>query len=240
MKRILILFLSALPLAAVAQGDDFGLDFTLEAKKKLNSKWSISLEGEWRSRDNAKTNDRWSAGLAVDYKVAKWLKASAGYTFLYDHNEKTNNSGKKYADYWGTRHRFNVSLTASQRLGDFKFSLRERWQYTYRPEKTVQRYYVSDGSEADEHTYTGKGKNVLRSRFQIEYDKKNFALKPYANVELFNAWSLEKTRLTVGTDWELSKQHSLGAFYRYQIVNSNDFDDEVNRHILGLTYKFTF
>lgn len=264
MKRILLIaFLSLLtshllPLSVSAQSDDFGLDFNLEAEKKLSKQWSLSLEGELRTRNDAKTNDRWSIGLGVDYKVAKWLKASAGYTFLYDNNEKMSyfeatdeavldgdaevGDPKKYAKYWAPRHRFNVSLTATQKLGDFKFSLRERWQYTYRPAYTVdERWsYLNNAYDGKEKTYDGKGKNVLRSRLQVEYDKKGLAITPYANVELFNAWSLQKTRYTVGLDWKLSKQHTLGAFYRYQTVRTDDDDNEPNIHLLGIIYKFKF
>ena len=257
-KHFIMLIMALLPLAAAAQSDDFGLDFSLEAQKKLSKQWSLSLEGEYRSRNDAKTNDRWSVGLGVDYKLTKWLKASAGYTFLYDNNERISyydqyddavldgdaDAGdlKKCAQYWGTRHRFNVSLTASQKLGDFKFSLRERWQYTYRPEYTVdERWsYLNQAYDGKEKTYSGKGKNVLRSRLQVEYDKKGLALTPYANVELFNAWSLQKTRYTVGLDWKLTKSHSLGAFYRYQNVRNDDDDNEPNRHLLGVSYKFKF
>jgi len=247
-----------LPLTAVAQKDDFGFDFSLEAQKKLSKAWSLSLEGEYRSRNNAKTNDRWSIGLGVDYKVAKWLKASAGYTLLYDNNEKTSyyeatdddvidgdaevGNPKKCAQYWATRHRFNVSLTASQKWGNWKFSLRERWQYTYRPEYTVdQRWsYLNQAYDGKEHTYAGKGKNVLRSRLQVEFDKKGWAVTPYANVEFFNAWSLQKTRYTVGLDWKLSKQHAIGAFYRYQNVRNDDDDNEPNIHLIGASYTFKF
>ena len=250
--------MALLPMAAVAQSDDFGLDFSLEAQKKLSKQWSVSLEGEYRSRNNAKTNDRWSVGLNVDYKVAKWLKASAGYTLLYDNNERISyyeatdddvldgdaevGDPKKCAQYWQARHRFNVSLTASQKLGDWKFSLRERWQYTYRPEYTVdERWsYLYQSYDLKPHTYVGKGKNVLRSRLQVEYDKKGWDLTPYANVEFFNAWSLQKTRFTVGLDWKLAKQHSLGAFYRYQSVRSDDDDNEPNRHMIGVGYTFKF
>ena len=245
MKKFLLPFylFTFLPLTAAAQSDDFGLDFSLEVEKKLSKQWSLGLEGEVRTRDNTKTMDRWSGGLNVDYKIAKWLKASAGYTFLYDNNEKitykTTGAVNKEAHYWGVRHRFNVSLTASQKFGNFKFSLRERWQYTYRPEKTVDRWAVDD-EEWESHTYSGKGKNVLRSRFQAEFDKKGLALTPYANVEFFNAWSLQKTRFNVGVDWKLSKQHSLGAFYRYQVVRDDDDDNEPNIHMLGLSYKFKF
>ena len=85
-KALPLCLLALLPSSAMAQSDDFGLDFSLEAQKKINKQWSIGLEGELRTRDNTKTVDRWSIGLGVDYKVLKWLKASAGYTFLYDNN----------------------------------------------------------------------------------------------------------------------------------------------------------
>ena len=259
MKRIFGFLLALMPLCALAQSDDFGLDFSLEAQKKLSKKWSIGLEGEFRTRDNTKTVDRWSLGLGVDYKVTKWLKVSAGYAFLYDHNERISyyertddavlegdaevGDPKKCARYWAPRHRFNVSLTLDKKLfGDFRFSLRERWQYTYRPEHTVsERWsYLNQAYDGKEKTYSGKGRNVLRSRLQVEFDKKGCAFNPYANVEFFNAWSLQKTRFNVGLDYKLSKQHTLGAFYRYQNVRNDDDDYEPNIHMIGVSYKFKF
>ena len=139
--------------------------------------------------------------------------------------------------------RFNVSLTFDKKLfGDFRFSLRERWQYTYRPEQTVDQRWdclnsVYDGKKK---VYGGMGKNVLRSRLQVEYDKKGLAVTPYANVELFNAWNIEKVRYHVGLDWKVAKKHSLGIFYRYQHVYGDDDDLEPNIHMLGLGYKFKF
>ena len=240
-----------------AQSDDFGLDFSVEAEKKIDKQWSVSLEGELRRRDDAKTNDRWSIGLGVDYKIAKWVKASAGYSLLYDNTKRISYSDqedvddgdfdevgmpKKCAQYWAPRHRFNVSLTFDKKLfGDFRFSLRERWQYTWRPEHTVsERWsYLDEAYDGKAKTYGGSGKNVLRSRLQVEYDRKGLSLTPYANVEFWNAWKLQKTRYTVGLDWKLSKQHAVGAFYYYQKVNDDD-DLEPNRHLLGVGYKFKF
>ena len=246
-------------LTSSAQSDDFGLDFSVEAQKKIDKKWSVSLEGEWRSRNNAKTNDRWSVGLGADYKATKWLKASAGYSFLYDNNERITyydaddeavldgdvdaGDPKKRAQYWAPRHRFNVSLTVDKKLiGDFRFSLRERWQYTYRPEYTVdERWsYLKDDYDGKEHTYSGKGKNVLRSRLQVEYDKSKMPVTPYASVELFNAWSLQKIRYQAGVDWKITRQHAVGAFYRYQHVRNDDDDLEPNRHLIGISYKVKF
>lgn len=274
MRRLASLLLVLLPLGASAQSDDFGLDFWVEAQKKLSKQWNVSIEGEYRTRDNTKTSDRWAVGLNADYKAAKWLKASAGYTLLYDNNERTSYSNqedvddgdfeevgmpKKCACYWAVRHRFNVSLTFDKKLfGDFRFSLRERWQYTYRPEHTVsERWsYLDNAYDGKEKTYNGKGKNVLRSRLQVEYDKKGFNLTPYVNVEFFNSWNkdkilgidvpyvefknLLKVRYTAGLDWKFSRQHSLGFFYRYQNVRNDDDDNEPNTHLIGVGYKFKF
>ncbi len=259
MKKLASLLIALLPLGAMAQSDDFGLDFSLEAQKKVNNKLSIDLEGEFRTRDNTKTADRWSIGAGLSYKLTKWLKVSGGYNFLYDNNEKISyfdstddevidgdaeeGDPKKRANYWAPRHRFNVSLTFDKKLfGDFRFSLRERWQYTYRPEYTVsERWsYLDEAYDGKEKTYSGKGKNVLRSRLQIEYDKKGLAWTPYINAELFNAWSVQKVRYNVGVDWKISRQHSLGAFYRYQTVYDDDDDNEPNMHMIGIGYKFKF
>ena len=242
-----------------AQDDDFGIWNSIEGQKKINKKIDISFEGEHRTRNNAIDHDRWSIGVDGSYKYKKWLKASAGYTFLYDNNERISyydiddkkvvngavNAGepKKRAEYWAPRHRFYVSLTASKSFGNFEVSLRERWQYTYRPEKTVSSrysYWDLDWDE-EEHTFRGKGKNVLRSRLQLEYKLKTIDWTPFASVELYNAWNVQKIRYTIGTDYKISKQYSLGLFYRYQDIRSNDdFELEPDMHILGIGFKFKF
>ena len=158
MERNVGIILVALLMTATtakAQSDDFGIWGEVNVEKKISSRWSAGTGVEFRSRDNASEADRWSFGADISYKITDWLKASAGYSLLNDNNYKVNDSGKKYAKYWGVRHRFNVSLTASQSFGNLSVSLRERWQYTYRPEKTVTRYYVNTtnshdaGDEAD-------------------------------------------------------------------------------------------
>ena len=124
MKRCVLFLMILLPVMAAAQRDDFGLDFSVEVEKKINKQWSLELEGELRTRNDAKTNDRWSAGVGLDYKISKWLKASAGYTFLYDNNERISyfqanddevidgdveiGDPKKCARYWAPRHRFDL------------------------------------------------------------------------------------------------------------------------------------
>lgn len=234
-------------LSCQAQGDDFGIWTSIEVQKKINKKWNVAAEAEMRTRDDVGTVDRWSGGLDVDYKIVKGLKLSAGYTYLYDNNLRqtfhSDGSLNKEAKYWGSRHRFLVSLTGEKSFGNFGLSLRERWQYTYRPEQSVAERYDYDDEDWDGEakSWRGKGKNVLRSRLQAEYKLKPLKLTPYASVEMYNAWSVQKMRYTLGTDWKITKQHALSVYYRYQNVRqSDDFDNEPDRHILGVGYKFKF
>lgn len=264
--KLFFLILVALPVGALAQSDDFGTILSVEAEHKVNKQFSVGIEAENRTRNDVKTMDRWSAGVNASYKLTSWLKASAGYTFLYDNNEKYSyydtddvevtkgiiNVGtlKRSAEYWGCRHRFQFSLTGSYKIGQIEFSLRERAQYTYKPERTIdhrtiyfdedEEEYIAEGfSDGISHTYKSKDKMVLRSRLQAEYKIKNFPITPYASVELFNGMDLQKTRYTVGYDYKINKQHSMSLYYRYQHVNSDD-DNETNRHYVGLSYQVKF
>ena len=66
-----------------AQGDDFGVWTSAEVKKKIFSGFDASLEGEFRTRDGLQTVERWSGSAGVSYKMFRWLKASAGYSFKF-------------------------------------------------------------------------------------------------------------------------------------------------------------
>ena len=237
--------MAATSISATAQTDDFGLWYELGAEKKLSPKWSLGLEGELRTRNNSRTADRWSAGVSAEYKIVKGLKASAGYILLYDNNpeELTYKSdgfrpNKWTPSYWGVRHRLNLSLEGSKNFGRLELSLRERWQYTYRPEATGKKY------DFDEESWTnvrGKGKNVLRSRFEASYDFPHWKLDPTASVEMFNDDSgIAKMRYQLGVDYKIQKRHIFGLTYRYQTVNGDDDDHEANSHLIGLSYKFKF
>lgn len=234
------LLLSALLLATAevrAEGDDFGLWSEVNVEKKISRNLSVDGGVELRTRDHVKTVDRWSGSIGASYKLTDWLKASAGYTLLYDNNEKWNDKQTKVANFWGTRHRFNVSLTGSVDFGNLSVSLRERWQYTYRPEKTVERTKVSKGTVEDK-TYNGKGKNVWRNRLQLKY-KVSKVWRPYVNGETFVSNGMDKYRLSAGTEIRLSKQHSFDVKYLFQ-KSCGDDDEEGNRHIIGLGYTFKF
>ena len=247
MRKLICILCSLFALTTMtrAQSNDFGTWYELGAEKKLSKKWNLGVEGEFRTRNNSRTADRWSAGLNAEYKIIRGLKASAGYTLLYDNNQEELDlksdglrPNKWTPSYWGMRHRFNVSLTGNIDWGRLNVSLRERWQYTYRPEAEGKKY------DFDDEVWTsvkGKGKNVLRSRLQLSYDIPHWKFDPFANVEMFNTdKGIDKMRYQIGIDYKYQKKHVFSLTYRYQNVNSNDDDNDVNSHMIGLSYKLKF
>ena len=238
--------MTTMSLTAVAQSEG-GLIAGAEVEKKVNKQLSVSVEAELRTRNNFKTMERWSLELGASYKFNKWLKADAGYTLLNtnfreDISYKSSGAYNNWRpSYWGIRHRVHASLTGTYKFqNNLRLSLRERWQYTYRPEKTVTRWDF-DNSCWEDKVRVGKGKNQLRSRLQLEYDKKKALLTPYASMELYNSWAVEKIRYTIGTDINVTKSHAFNVFYRFQNmknVEENEYDPDM--HYIGVGYKFKF
>lgn len=244
-RLILLVLLFTALMPAGLQADDSGLILSAEASRKIRKGLNVSIEAEFRSRNNFRTADRVSIGGDVSYKLLPWLKASAGYNLLIDNNREkiTYNDDMSYNNwrpsYWGLRHRFNVSLTASYKVRRVEFSLRERWQYTYRPSKIIDNFDFDEGLWED-HEVRGKGKNVLRSRLQVEWDIPKCKFDPFASVEFHTSRQLDKTRFIVGVDHTIKKTHNFKLYYRCQVVNGSGSDDESNIHMLGLGYTYKF
>lgn len=238
---LLLLFTALMPTGL--QADDSGLILSAEASRKIRKGLNVSIEAEFRSRNDFRTAERVSLGASVSYKLLPWLKASGGYNLLFDNNreEITYNDDLSYNNwrpsYWGVRHRFNVSLTASYKVRRVEFSLRERWQYTYRPEKMIDNFDFDEG-EWEDHKVRGKGKNVLRSRLQAEWDIPRCKFDPFASVEFHQSKYLDKTRFIVGVDHTIKKTHDFKLYYRYQLTGSHSSDPNIHMLGLGYTYKF--
>lgn len=77
--------LASFPLSGVA-GDDFGLWTEISAEKKLTRQFSIDAGIDFRAEQQLKSISRWAGSLGFSYKPAKFLKASAGYAYIYDRN----------------------------------------------------------------------------------------------------------------------------------------------------------
>ncbi len=262
---------------------NFGVWTSIGVEKKINKKFSVGVEGEFRTADVLNEVSRYSIGASVDYKLTSWLKAEVGYVYIAEPQARENKLElKEYKDtdddgvvdeteyeyktdapYVRNRHRVNASLTGSVKFGRFKISLRERWQYTYRPETTTERveydlkyqnmmegFYDGDkylwkiesmNPEKRQKQIKAKESHMLRSRLQVSYDIKSIPFEPYASIELYNdfdGFKLKKTRYTIGGDYKFNKKHSIGLYYRYQDFSGSDEGESTN--ILGVGYKFKF
>lgn len=226
------------------EGKDFGLWMTAGVEKKINKKWSVGAEFEYRLKDNIEEGkgwgapSRWNIAVGAEFKVLPTLKLDAGYKFMRDYSlpEWNETEQEETEAFWGTKHRFYASFTATFKAQNVKFALRERWQYTYRPEVADVTYdWEKDRLEPKK----GKGKNVSRTRLQISYDKKKAWYEPYISAEVYISNDL-KMRYTAGCEFRLNKHNSFDVFYRYQDIYEDDNYNNRDSHILGVGYKFRF
>ncbi len=246
-RQVLFLVLLLAPQAMLAEPDDFGMWFGAGVEKKLGKNWSAEVEGEWRLKDNVSATDRFSIGASVGYKINSWLKASAGYEFMDERNAGgLTSSGNYYnSTYWYPRHRLSAALTGAWKAGRWKFSLRERWVYTYTPSYDRHRMNMNSSSAAygtiTDKTKNGKAKNVLRSRLQVEYNIPHCHFNPYVSAEMYNAWNVQKMRYSVGTEYKFDKKNAVKLYYLFQDRVSQDEDDsEQDQHVIGVSYKYSF
>lgn len=287
MKRIFGIGCLLLAASTAIAQSDFGVWASIEGSTKLNKSLELSIEGEYRTQDMSAKTERIATGITLSYKNKKvpFLKADIGYSTmsmyglgeetikyetLGDGNYELDDNGRPIpkhknvdAPYWYTRHRATASLTGSFKWGRFKFSLRERYQFTHRMRSYCDRtrwyynpfheiipgteeYFLDELPESDEYSYMtdekkAKSDHKLRSRLSVSYDIKKCPLEPYLEIEVYNqldnAFAYDKIRYTVGTEYKINKQNKLKLYYRYQ--DYADID-EVSGHVLGLGYAFEF
>lgn len=252
MKRLIL----AIALAGAALGAEAQtLLAGAEAAKKLPMNFSLSAGLEYRSQQWFSHSDQWSVDAALGYKPVKPLKLSVGYKFIQAYTPETvDRKGRNVSDHWVGKHRISVSATGELKLfGRLTLSLRERYQYTYRPLLQVPRFDLTDGTPDGNKTIEKKSKHVLRSRLMAEFKPyKKCRFTPYVSWELYSllgetdhtagissgAQFNDKWRLTAGSSFRIDKRNSLDLFYRY--CRNADADENDEPHTIGLTYSFKF
>ena len=261
---LLAIFVFAPVICTNAQNEDdeFGVWATFEASKKINKQFKLDFEAELRTSNGVGDIERVSIGAGASYKPVKWLKASAGYIFIYSHSLESK-SIKDVVDeengicdynidhaYWTERHRFHVSLSGDYKIGRVEFSLRERLQYTRTnsawTDETKHRWEYTDIIEGiGEFTSTttpefkeAKENTTLRSRLSAKWDIANCKITPFASVELYtrlDKWKgCDKMRYRIGASYKINKDNEISLFYLYQDAND---DDEPKGHAIGIGYS---
>ena len=248
-----------------AQSDDFGLWTEINVSKSLPHNLELSFEGEYRMEDCLRKTDRFGGTLSLGYKATKFMKFKAGYALLYgfhseERKEKYTNDIKDpffyegyniTESYWSLRHRFKADVTFDKKFFKWlKVSLRERYQYTFRPEQEVPRmkYRFAPGdpdsktSKSDPDVKHEKRTHKLRSRLELEYDKKKCDWGPFVSFEFYNdlqnklKW--DEYKVMAGSSYKISKRHKVKFAYLYNVEKEEQPFEA--RHVLVLGYDFKF
>lgn len=250
MKFRLIIASAALVIASVAGAQTFlgGA----EISHKFNFGLNLGAGVEYRSADWFKASEQWSAEISASYKPIKPLKIGLGYKFIQARTPAQMTSNYDVPAFWGNKHRVSLGLTGEWKPAKvLTLSLRERYQYTYRPEMLVPRFDLEDGAPAGNKTVAAKSKHILRSRLMAEVKpSKKCRFTPYWSFELYsmladvnhtknvsgNAHLCDKWRVTAGTGFKINRSNSLDLFYRF--AKNSDEDDLDSPHTIGLVYSF--
>jgi hypothetical protein len=134
-KRTFIFLLAAIgallcPFALRAQtpvdlDPELGGRLTIGVEKKLAKGLHLGLEEEVRLDNNFGSLGRLQTSLGLKYKVNDYLRLGLGYCLINPYSASTS-------AFKSSRHRLMADATAGYTLGDWRLSLRERIQATYR------------------------------------------------------------------------------------------------------------
>lgn len=173
-KKTLIVALIAVaglaisPLAAQTNESldpEYGARISLAADKKLSRGLHLRLEEEIRWDNNFSEFNRFHTTLGLTYKLNQNIKLGVGYALINPYS--SSNSTFK-----SSRHRLMLDATYGIRLGNWRLSLKERVQGTYRT--------------GDMNTYQQPRLALaLKSRFKVQY-KNLQRWEPYAYLEIRN------------------------------------------------------
>lgn len=233
-KFILFCLAIALPALAGAQvHEDMDFDFrarlSAELDKRIVRGLHLNLSEEFRLKDDFSSVDRFYTTVGLTWKTCPYFKIGAGYTLMNLHRRDDAGGWK-----WDLRHRATLDLTGMYSAGQFKFSLRERFQLTHRT--------------GDMNIYQNpRNAFALRSRLKAAWAPQNRPVEPYMSVELrntlnnvhFNSPSytaepgdnisyndvyINRVRIQPGVEWRLTRRQTLDFFLLADYTYEKDID----------------
>jgi len=202
---------------AFAQDNDFGAWLGFELEKNVKD-WTFSAGEELRTMNNAGTIQGSYTSLCIDYSPWKRLKFGTSYQFILFNDTE-------YDDLQ-PRHRLNFYTTGNLKMGDFKFSLRERLQFTFK-----------DESERD---YKMNPKTSWRNRLELEYNIPKSKITPSASVETYYQLNnpdgnrFDQIRYKLAAAYKINKRNKVELYGQFD--HEINVKNPVDRSVLGLTY----
>lgn len=238
-----------IPAPAVVNTNDFRARvegaFEWEPVKNLSLEAGLQL----RLNNDLGSVDRFQTSVGAEYEVCKYFNVGVDYVLInsYDHVVR---------DWERPRHRLNVNLEGSVKVGRVELSLRERLQTTFRTD-SVNRFEKP------------QSELILRSRLMAEYSIRHSKWSPYVLFELHNTLNapqvvanykeaefstdnyVTRYRAGVGAKFRISRNHRLDFYYYFDYDRGYNIDYKGNngdlkgyveevefRHTFGISYKF--
>jgi len=219
-KWCLLVLLISLPLALVAQTNDFGIWYGISAEHKINKKLEIDLSTNIRTFENGSKIEEVFLEGGLDYNFSKYLSIAGAYRIT--ENLERNNS-------YYLRHKVFLDFKGSLPVRNFSLSGRFRFQ-------TTSKTYIKD--ENDKYPYyTG------RIKFKAVYKTTTFPVNPYTYFESFfsmfsdNSGTIERNRFSAGLELKITKRHSIEAEYIFQ----RDYQPHISdMNIISVNYDIKF
>jgi|GEM_PF-3308678 len=202
-----------------SQTTDFGAVIRVNYVKEINKAWNYSLAGEGQLGANFTSFDRLKSSTGFDFTfLKKRLKAAGTLDYLL----------KNEIDFFENRYRFNLSLTYTEKIKQFKISYRLRGQTTIY-EETHQ-----------DHRFNPK--TYLRNRLELSYEFFEKPVEIYASTEFFlrlyqpGANFVDAFRTILGVSYRFDKNNFLDVYFRAD--NDIQVKDPANVYYIGIAYTF--
>ncbi len=241
MAAALCAALFSAPVTMHADDDDsdaFGARVSAEVDYKIMKGMHVSVSEEVRFLGGSDIFDRSYSQVGFTYKICDYLKAGVSYTAVAVQKTKVEmpDTEEIVTNWTEWRHRVSGDLTASYKVGQWKFSLRERVQGTYKMRELNNYQQPQMGW-------------VLRSRLKVAYEFRSVPLEPYAYFEprlVLNGakWGEESTggnykdadflghkdvymnryRGAAGLEWTLDKRNSIDFYVLYDSLYDKEID----------------
>ncbi|MBT8491476.1 MAG: DUF2490 domain-containing protein [Deltaproteobacteria bacterium] len=183
------------------------------ARYQVSDPFRVSLNGLLRLEDDLSQLQNAALELELGYRLHDNFRIDGGYRW----SNRRNNDGEIES-----RHRLYLDLRPRFRIGPIRFGYRLRFQESFRP---------------------GDDRHTVRNRIKVSHRRLD-PVTPYAAFETFHRLGdgetirLRTLRYTAGVDYQLSKAHEVGVYFR--VETPEDGQNDPNALIAGLNYGFRF
>jgi hypothetical protein len=220
---LLIVFLMAIPEGKAQDGKyyttrDLELWTGLKVNYKPNKRWKLSLEHQYRFKDNAGVMDQNFTELGVTRKIGKQFSLGLGGRYI----RKNDTEGKVQGI--ENHFRWNADLGYKTKIDRFTISSRFRYQ------------------QKNEFSSENDAVKAIRLKAGVAYNIKKWKLDPEFSAEIFNetnsAEYFDKIRFTLGTSYEIKKFGEVTGYFRMEKELVGSYPQTSN--IIGFKYQYTF